>query len=55
MEEQFDLRPLLDYINPATCNYSEWAQVGMALKHEGYSVDVWDQWSQQDSARYHQG
>lgn len=55
MEEQFDLRPLLDYIDPSMLNYSEWAQVGMALKHEGYSVNDWDKWSQQDSARYHSG
>ena len=55
MDEQFDLRPLLEYIDPATCSYTEWAQVGMALKHEGYSVDDWDEWSQRDGARYHPG
>ena len=55
MDEQFDLRPLLDYIDPASCSYTEWAQVGMALKHEGYSVSDWDQWSQRDGARYHTG
>lgn len=55
MDEQFDLRPLLDYIDPASCSYAEWAQVGMALKHEGYSVSDWDQWSQRDGDRYHAG
>lgn len=55
MDEQFDLRPLLDYIDPAACSYTEWAQVGMALKHEGYSVSDWDQWSQRDGSRYHTG
>lgn len=33
----------------------EWAEIGMALKHEGYSVDVWDEWSRRDAARYHDG
>ena len=55
MDEQFDLRPLLDYIDPAACSYTDWAQVGMALKHEGYSVSDWDQWSQRDGSRYHAG
>ena len=27
----------------------------MALKHEGYPVSAWDDWSRQDSGRYHQG
>ena len=30
---------------PPDCSYDEWIRVGMALKHEGESVDVWDQWS----------
>ncbi len=33
----------------------EWLQVGMALKHEGYDVSVWDSWSRLDAARYHEG
>lgn len=32
----------------------QWVNVGMALKHEGYSVDVWDTWSKNDR-RYHSG
>lgn len=47
--EKFDLVPLLDYIDPAMLDYNGWVQVGMALKHEGYSVDDWDTWSQRDS------
>ena len=29
--------------------------VGFALKHEGYSIDDWDNWSRRDMARYHDG
>ncbi len=46
---------LLTYINPAVLDYQEWCNVGMALKHEGLSVDVWDCWSSRDPARYHPG
>ena len=31
-----------------------WIAVGMALKHEGYPVGVWDEWSRNDQ-RYHPG
>lgn len=30
---------------PPDCGYDEWLRVGMALKHEGASCDVWDAWS----------
>lgn len=49
-----NLLELLKYINPSDCNYQEWVNIGMALKHEGYSVDEWDSWSRSDS-RYHTG
>ena len=55
MENKTDLRILLNYINPSACSYQEWTDVGMALKHEGYPVTVWDDWSRQDSGRYHNG
>lgn len=54
MEQRTDLREIIEYLNPAELDYQEWVNVGMALKHEGYSVDVWDSWSKNDS-RYHQG
>lgn len=53
-ENDFNLLPLLDYINPATVDYQTWVQVGMALKHEGYTAMDWDLWSQSDS-RYKKG
>lgn len=46
---------LLQYINPSLLNYQEWINVGMALKEEGYSAADWDNWSRQDSSRYHDG
>lgn len=35
---------MLNHI-PSDCSYDEWLKVGMALKHEGVDVSVWDQWS----------
>lgn len=44
----------LNSINPAELNYTEWLQIGMALKAEGYDCSVWDNWSKNDN-RYHSG
>lgn len=44
----------LDYINPSSLDYTTWVQVGMALKDEGFSCNVWDNWSRADS-RYRDG
>lgn len=49
-----NLLNVIDHINPAELNYQEWVNVGMALKQEGFSVDVWDTWSRNDH-RYHNG
>lgn len=45
---------MLSYLNPAECSYLEWVNIGMALKEEGFSVAVWDDWSKKDT-RYHAG
>ena len=50
-----NLIPLLDYIDPAACDYQTWTAVGMALKLEGYGCADWDSWSQRDPGRYHPG
>ncbi len=50
---QFNLVPLLSYIHP-DADYHTWTQVGMALKHEGYPVSVWDDWSR-TGAKYRPG
>lgn len=55
MEQRTDLLEIINYINPAMLDYQEWINVGMALKHEGYTAADWDAWSQGDSGRYHSG
>ena len=55
MEQRADLLEILDSIHPADLDYQEWVNVGMALKHEGYTAADWDRWSQGDPARYHSG
>lgn len=52
--ERSNLLEFIKHIDPSSLNYTEWVNVGMALKHEGYSADVWDTWSMSDS-RYHDG
>lgn len=52
--EDNNLLELLSYIPPASLSYTEWINVGMALKHEGYTASDWDSWSRND-ARYHSG
>lgn len=47
------LTDALASVNP-DASYEQWINVGMALKHEGYSVDVWDQWSRR-GAKYRRG
>lgn len=55
MEQRTDLLEIIEYINPADLDYQEWINVGMALKHEGYSASDWDTWSRRDVGRYHAG
>lgn len=50
-----DLLEILDSIDPSILTYQEWINVGMALKHEGYSPGDWDRWSEKDTSRYHAG
>lgn len=54
-ETKLDLTKLLQYVDPAPLSYQEWLNVGMALKHEGYTASDWDEWSRRDSARYKAG
>ncbi len=48
------LLEILEQLPASECTYEEWVQVGMALKHEGYTVSDWDTWSMADS-RYKAG
>lgn len=44
----------LEKINVSELTYTEWFQVGAALKHEGFDCSVWDNWSKNDP-RYKSG
>jgi RecA-family ATPase len=54
MDSTYDLMEVLNHIDPSELSYQDWINIGMALQHEGYSVDVWDRWSMNDR-RYHAG
>ena len=49
-----DIISALGRIPVAEVDRGTWIAVGMALKHEGYPVTVWDEWSREDQ-RYHPG
>lgn len=49
------LQEILGAIDPGSCDYTEWVQVGMALKHEGFTAHDWETWSSRDAGRYHPG
>lgn len=55
MENRTDLKELLNHIDPSRLDYQTWAEVGMALKYEGYPCSVWDDWSRRDFGRFHEG
>lgn len=42
------LKEYLDNIDVRKLEYSDWIKVGMAMKHEGFSVDEWEAWSSHD-------
>jgi len=50
-----EIKEALEHLNPGNLNYSEWLQVGMALKNEGFTCDTWEHWSASDPERYHPG
>lgn len=52
---EINLLSIIKNIDPSKLSYTEWIQVGMALKHEGYSAYDWDLWSSKDTERYKPG
>lgn len=48
MSNKLDLLEVINSIDPASLDYSEWVQIGMALKYEGYTASDWDDWSKDD-------
>lgn len=55
MSRRIDVLATLDALDPGSCDYEEWCDVGMALHAEGLSVSDWDAWSRRDQKRYHAG
>ena len=53
--EKDNILEALEYINASDLNYTDWVNVGMALKSEGYPCSVWDNWSSKDAGRYKAG
>lgn len=47
-----NFQELLDWIPCSSCNYTDWINVGMALKAEGASFSLFDEWSAKDPGRY---
>lgn len=52
--QDINISEILKFVEPSVLSYREWINVGMALKDEGYSVEVFDEWSKKDG-RYHVG
>lgn len=52
MHQGYDVLDALSAIDPASLDYGEWLEVGQALHHEGYSSDVWRDWSRSDARRF---
>lgn len=49
---QEELKKALNFVDPTSLDYTEWVKIGTALKSEGLDMETWNQWSQQDQARY---
>lgn len=45
MEPKTHILEALNYIPANQTDYTTWCEIGMALKHEGFPVSVWDDWS----------
>lgn len=54
MDDLKALQDALYSIKPSDLSYEEWLNVGMALKDEGLTRDLWDDWSRSDT-RYENG
>ncbi len=54
-DKQYDLREILQHIDPSMLDYQDWVNVGMALKEANYTAMDWDAWSKRDGGRYHPG
>ena len=48
MGETNNVLKALEFAPGEEYEYEDWLKIGMALKHEGYDFDVWDNWSRND-------
>ena len=48
MVDKQNIKEILEYIDPALLDYSEWCSVDMALIDAGYTAADWDSWSRKD-------
>lgn len=48
MNTEANIIQMLKYIDPASLDYEEWIEVGMAIKKEGLPCSTWDEWSAKD-------
>lgn len=51
----YDLKEVLEFLDPGGLTYNEWLAVGMGLCEAGYTAADWDAWSRRDAPRYHSG
>lgn len=51
----YDIKGLLDYIDPSILDYTEWVGIGMAIKDNDLTAYDWDEWSKRDHSRYKPG
>lgn len=54
-QDGISIQEALKHLDPSALDYQQWCNVGMALKHEGLPVDLWEDWSARDPGRYHAG
>ena len=54
-QDGINIQEALQHLDPSRLDYQQWCNVGMALKHEGLSADLWESWSSRDPSRYHAG
>lgn len=55
MKDKQNVLESLESIDPSNLDYTEWCSVGMALKEDGFTASVWDEWSRRDPIKYRSG
>lgn len=55
IDDHSDLIEALRYIDPAELGYDDWLAVGMGLHDSGLALELWEDWSRRDAARFVEG